>query len=187
MVTVGTDGYSILWGMLKALLLCVCQLGDRTGSTACRKWKICHIVSKLCSGRAPFLLLLPSPLCSLVWSCVDFCQSQLPPRGVEHENTKKNVFDFTGRPINSVDWRACNFQSISSEKQHVKGEMTERAKALLNYQIERTVFDSTDLTQVFIKSHSWFTCIIRKITKKEFPIKERDNQCWEVFKKIKHI
>ena len=81
----------ILREMLKALLLCVCQLGDRTGSSACTKWKICHIVSKLCSGRAPSLLVLPSPLRSSVWSCVGFCQSQLPPRGVEHENTHTDI------------------------------------------------------------------------------------------------
>jgi len=82
--------------MFKALLPCVCQLGDRTGSSACRKWKICHIVSKLCSGCAAFRPLLPFALCSLVWSCVDFCQSQLPPRGGQHENTHTH---FTGRPI----------------------------------------------------------------------------------------
>lgn len=38
----------------------------------------------------------------------------------------KKVFDFTGRPINSVDSRGCNFQSISLEKQHVKGEITRK-------------------------------------------------------------
>lgn len=129
----------ILREMLKALLLCVCQLGDRTGSSACRKWKICHIVSKLCSGRAPFLLLLPSPLCSLVWSCVDFSPESVTTRRcwAWKHTQKKNVFDFTGRPINSVDSRGCNFQSISLEKQHVKmGKWQERAQTLLNYQSE---------------------------------------------------
>lgn len=66
--------------MFEALPPCARQLGDRTGSSACRKWKICHIFSKLRSGRAPFLLWLPSPLCSLVWSRVDFRRSQLPSR-----------------------------------------------------------------------------------------------------------
>lgn len=37
--------------------------------------------------------------------------------------TQKNVCDFTGRPINSADSRGYNFQSVSLEKQHVKGEI----------------------------------------------------------------
>lgn len=49
-----------------ALLPCVCQMGDRIGSSTWTKWKMCHIVSKLCA-RCPgfFLVSLPYPLGSL--------------------------------------------------------------------------------------------------------------------------
>lgn len=49
-------------GMLKrALLPCVCQMGDGIGSSTCTKWKMCHIVSKLCA-RCPRFFPCLTPL-----------------------------------------------------------------------------------------------------------------------------
>lgn len=63
----------------------------------------------------PFLSLLPSPLCSLVWVlCWLLPQSVTTKRCWARKCThthKKNIFDFTSRAINSVDCRACKFQS----------------------------------------------------------------------------
>lgn len=103
-VTVGTDRYFVR-DVKSPPAVCVCQLGDRTGSSACRKWKICRIVSKLCSGCAPslLLLLLPFPHCSLVWSCVSRVSYH---QEVLSMKTQKNLFDFTGRLINSVNWES---------------------------------------------------------------------------------
>lgn len=133
--------------MFKALLLCVCQLGDRTGSSACRKWKICHIVSKLCSGCAPLLLLLPSPLRSsrVCWLLPESVTTKRWWAG-KHKN---NVCDFTRRPISSADSWGYDFQSISLEKQHEKGGDNE-------------------------KEQKHFPSITGIPAKKEFPHKKRD-------------
>lgn len=65
-VNLVTEQADILLKMFKLSLpmLCVCQPSSETGqaSSTHRKWKICHIVSKLCLPLSPFSpLLILSP------------------------------------------------------------------------------------------------------------------------------
>lgn len=103
----------ILWEMFKAPPAVRLPVRRQDRLQCCRKWKICHIVSKLCSGCTPF----PPITLFVVQSdpVLTFARAGYP-RELVSVKTQNNICDFTVGPftLESGDFQVNFFRKLQT-------------------------------------------------------------------------